>query len=270
MLAWIGATRLTPDGASVLSQVVMDHALLGMLLTGTSATVTARLCGALLIATAVLLASGAWHRRIGEVGAVSAFVLMAVPITLLLTNPVWMESLGGFPAIGSGQGVIKYPALAGIALFVYGVDSNRSSLVARAYDVMVAGVMLPLLWIGAMKFTGPEAAGIEPLLSSSPFLSWMLPTFGTQGSSNLIGLFELGTVALLATWWVRAPWYRWAAILTAITFLSTLSFLVTLPGWHPGLGFPVLSEAGVFIIKDLGLLASAIIPLSRMSPTPDS
>ena len=83
-----------------------------------------------------------------------------------------------------------------------------------------------------MKFTAPEAAGIEPLLSSSPFMAWMLSVFGAQGASNVIGSVELLTVGVLASWWYRPHWYPVGTLLTTATFLATLSFLVTLPGWH--------------------------------------
>jgi uncharacterized membrane protein YkgB len=42
-------------------------------------------------------------------------------------------------------------------------------------------------------------------------------------------------------------------------FLITLSFILTTPGvWQEGYGFPALSGAGQFLIKDLLLLGAAI------------
>ena len=35
------------------------------------------------------------------------------------------------------------------------------------------GLVLVLGWIGAMKFTAYEAAGIQGLVASSPLMSWM-------------------------------------------------------------------------------------------------
>ncbi len=265
VLGWIGAMRFTADGASALAQILTQHVVLGALLDDGSAMVVARAIGAIQVCTALLLVVGARAKQASIAGSVIAFGLTATPITLLLTNPVWMESLGGFPAIGSGQGIIKYPALAGISLFLYAVEAERPSLRRHAATVMVAGVMLPLLWIGAMKFTAPEANGVEPLLLSSPFMSWMPRVFGTQGASNVIGIAELLTVCLLASWWYRPRWYVVGALLTTMTFLTTLSFLVTLPGWHADLGFPVLTGAGIFIVKDLGLLAAAIAPIANQS-----
>lgn len=47
-------------------------------------------------------------------------------------------------------------------------------------------------------------------------------------------------------------------------FLTTLSFLITLPGWDAALGgFPALSAAGGFLLKDVVLLAVAITTLAE-------
>jgi len=47
-------------------------------------------------------------------------------------------------------------------------------------------------------------------------------------------------------------------------FLSTLSFLFSTPGWEPSLGgFPALSAAGQFLIKDIALLAVALWSLEE-------
>ena len=35
------------------------------------------------------------------------------------------------------------------------------------------GLVVVLMWIGAMKFTAYEAEGIMPLVVNSPFMSWL-------------------------------------------------------------------------------------------------
>jgi uncharacterized membrane protein YkgB len=47
-------------------------------------------------------------------------------------------------------------------------------------------------------------------------------------------------------------------------FLTTLSFILTTPGWEPSLGgFPALSgDVGEFLIKDLVLLGAALWTLT--------
>ncbi len=121
----------------------------------------------------------------------------------------------------------------------------------------VAGV---LGWIGAMKFTAYEAGAIEGLVASSPFTSWLYDVLSLQGVSNLIGTIEVATALLI----VAGLWLRGAAVLGALgaiaTFVVTLSFLFTAPGWEASLGgFPALSVVpGQFIIKDTVLLAVAV------------
>lgn len=47
-------------------------------------------------------------------------------------------------------------------------------------------------------------------------------------------------------------------------FLTTLSFIITTPGWEPSLGgFPALSgDVGEFLIKDFVLLGAALWTLA--------
>ncbi|MEM7123563.1 MAG: DUF417 family protein [Pseudomonadota bacterium] len=135
---------------------------------------------------------------------------------------------------------------------------DRLSLYGKhAARFTVAGV---LGWIGAMKFTAYEAGAIEGLVASSPFTSWLYDVLSLQGVSNLIGTVEIATALLI----VAGLWLRSAAVLGALgaiaTFVVTLSFLFTAPGWEASLGgFPALSVVpGQFIIKDTVLLAVAV------------
>lgn len=126
------------------------------------------------------------------------------------------------------------------------------------------GLVLVLVWIGAMKFTAYEAAGIQPLVSSSPFMSWMYRFLSIQGVSNLIGIAELLTAALIALRLLSARLSALGSALAALTFLTTLSFLFTLPGWESTLGgFPALSGSGGFLLKDVILLGAAVMTLGE-------
>ncbi|MFB3041295.1 MAG: DUF417 family protein, partial [Candidatus Poribacteria bacterium] len=53
------------------------------------------------------------------------------------------------------------------------------------------GLVLVILWIGAMKFTAYEANGIQPLVANSPFMGWVYQIFSVQGFSNLLGTVEI-------------------------------------------------------------------------------
>ena len=88
----------------------------------------------------------------------------------------------------------------------------------------------------------------------------MLPTLGLQGLSNFIGVIEIAVGLLIAT---RAFWPKASAIGSmgaVVTFLITLSFLLTTPGvWEPGYGFGFLSAIpGQLLAKDLVLLGVSI------------
>src|SRR5262245_40792903 len=122
------------------------------------------------------------------------------------------------------------------------------------------GLVLILLWIGAMKFTALEAQAIRPFVENSPLFAWTYPVFGIQGLSNLLGVTEILVGLLIA---VR-PWLpRVSAIgslLAVGMFVSTLSFLLTTPGaWASEIGgFPAIGVPGQFLIKDVALLATAV------------
>jgi reactive chlorine resistance protein C len=131
--------------------------------------------------------------------------------------------------------------------------------------VMWLGLVLVLGWIGAMKFTAVEAAGIAPLVETSPVLAWLLTLMPLQTVSNLIGMVELITVVGLIGYWFSNTLFRMGLVLAILTFVVTLSFLVTFPGSWAGDqgGFPALGQAGHFLLKDLPLLAVCLALLSE-------
>jgi reactive chlorine resistance protein C len=122
------------------------------------------------------------------------------------------------------------------------------------------GLAIVLLWIGGMKFTAYEAAGIKPMVANSPFMGWAYKVMSEQAFSSLLGVVEIATGLLIA---LRPVWPLGSAVgsgLAAVTFITTLTFLFTTPGWEPSLGgFPALSHMpGEFLLKDLVLLGVAI------------
>src|SRR5262245_38633811 len=67
------------------------------------------------------------------------------------------------------------------------------------------GLVLILLWIGAMKFTAIEAEAIRPFVENSPLFAWTYPVLGVQGLSSLLGVAEILVGLLIATrrWFPR-------------------------------------------------------------------
>ena len=127
----------------------------------------------------------------------------------------------------------------------------------EAVRFSIAGV---LGWIGAMKFTAYEAGAIEGLVASSPFTSWLYSVLSLQGTANLIGGIEIATALAI----IAGVRFQKAALVGALgaiaTFVITLSFLFSAPGWEASLGgFPALSVVpGQFLLKDAVLFAGAV------------
>jgi reactive chlorine resistance protein C len=134
---------------------------------------------------------------------------------------------------------------------------GRAALLVARY-----GLVIILLYLGAFKFTEVEARGIEPFVSNSPFFSGLHHHLGAQGLSNAIGVSEVGTALLIGARRLSARVCAVGSLAAVATFLVTLSFLVTTPGtWVVVLGFPlpVPNELGWFLIKDVFLLAAALL-----------
>jgi len=115
------------------------------------------------------------------------------------------------------------------------------------------GLVLVLVLFGMAKFTAAEAEAIKPLVSNSPFMSWMYAVLSDQGASRVIGSMELITAALIASRPISARASAIGSALAIGIFLTTLSFLFSTPGalsaTHPAHGF---------LLKDIVLLAAAI------------
>jgi uncharacterized membrane protein YkgB len=121
-------------------------------------------------------------------------------------------------------------------------------------------LVIVFLWIGAMKFTAYEAGAIEGLVATSPLMAWLYTVLSQQGVANLIGIIEILTAVGLALGGRLPLVGLLGAAAAVVTFLLTLSFLLSAPGWEATLGgFPALSVVpGQFLVKDIVLLAVAL------------
>jgi uncharacterized membrane protein YkgB len=153
-----------------------------------------------------------------------------------------------------------------------GVMRGQRELVDQAVGLEVVGqtivrygLALVVAWIGAMKFTAYEAAGIQPLVANSPFLGWMYGFLSVQGFSNLLGTVEIVVAVLIAARPLSARLAVAGSAMAVMMFLTTLSFLFSTPGWEQSLGgFPALSAVpGQFLLKDLVLLGAAVWSLGE-------
>lgn len=130
------------------------------------------------------------------------------------------------------------------------------------------GLVLVIAWIGFMKFTAYEAAAIQPLVASSPLMSWMYAIFSERAFSAILGVVEVSIAVMIALRPLSAKASAIGSGLAIVMFLSTLTFLFSLPGWEASLGgFPALSGAGGFLVKDIVLLAAAVWSLGEALPS---
>lgn len=120
--------------------------------------------------------------------------------------------------------------------------AERLSAPALRYSLAVV-----LGWIGALKFVDPEPV-VDLLGASFPFLAFTPFVY-------LLGVAEVGAAVLLAA----GVALRWVGLACAGLFLGTLAIFVIAPGASFGeAGFPRLSLAGEFLLKDLVLLAASL------------
>ena len=144
------------------------------------------------------------------------------------------------------------------------ISTSGERLKALGTFLIRYGLVLIVAWIGAMKFTAYEAAAIQPLVETSPLMSWMYNFLSVQGVSNLLGVTEITIAVMIALRPLAAKLCALGSLLAVGMFLTTLTFLFTLPGWEPSLGgFPALSGSGGFLIKDLLLLGAAVWSLGE-------
>lgn len=151
-------------------------------------------------------------------------------------------------------------------------EPERLGVLARSAGraIALAGVVLPLLLIGLVKFTQIEVDALKPLIGGTPWLAWLYPVFGEVGASRLLGVVEITTALLL----IASLWFPRAGVLGgalgAVTFTVTTSIMLALPVWEASLGgFPWINPLGSFLIKDVALLGLSLVvageSLARLS-----
>lgn len=157
---------------------------------------------------------------------------------------------------------------------IMAATANAQPAVARSVldgeRVMRVGIVLAryslvivLGLIGLSKFTSEEATGIMPLVQHSPLLGWAYGLGSTQAVSDAIGVSELLVVVLLLLRPILPRATIVGGVLATLTFLTTLSFLLSTPGAFVFHGLAVLGDVGAFLIKDLALLAASVVVLGE-------
>jgi uncharacterized membrane protein YkgB len=126
------------------------------------------------------------------------------------------------------------------------------------------GLIVVLAWIGGMKFTAYEAMGIQPLVAHSPLVGWMYDFLSVRSFSTMLGFIEIGAAVLIGLRFVSPKASAIGSVLAMGLFATTLSFLISTPGWEPTLGFPALSAMpGQFLLKDIVFFGGAVWSLGE-------
>lgn len=192
-----------------------------------------------------------WQRLLGTL----LILIALVPLGSLLSPARWIQDLGGFPVIGSGQGIIKYVSLLVIGLILWNpnwmVDRHRTWL-------SVIPVAMVLYWIGGMKFTATEAKGIQNLIETSPLMSWMYDFWDVQMTSNLIGIYDLlaASFIILATMRNDRLLLVLGTLMAGAVFIVTQTFLLSLGNVINS--DTVVTATGHFLLKDQWYLINLI------------
>tara|TARA_Y100000782_G_scaffold21797_1_gene23773 strand:- start:6366 stop:7028 length:663 start_codon:yes stop_codon:yes gene_type:complete len=190
-----------------------------------------------------------------------ALVVSIVPLLTLLASNRWMAQLGGFPIIGSGQGIIKYFAVIPLYLFLF----YKNKLTDKQHVLLnFIPVAMVLLWIGGMKFYEFEAKAIVGLVETSPFMSWLYTVFSVQGASNIIGGFDVLFAVLLGAGILlkNKKLIIVSGLACLSVFLMTQTFLITANGAFSS--STLLERLGQFVIKDLWYVGNLIVIATLM------
>lgn len=194
------------------------------------------------------------NKKFEKVTAYGVAILVIVPLLTLLWPGRYIAEYGGFPVIGSGQGVIKYFAL--IPFIILLLNPNISNKKLSIYNYIP--VLIVLIWIGGMKFTKFEADAIIKLVENSPLMNWMYYIWDVQTVSNLIGIYDiLFAIILGASLLLRKKslfvisWLACFAI-----FFVTQTFLFTTPTALSS--STLLGPTGQFVVKDMWYIANML------------
>jgi len=125
------------------------------------------------------------------------------------------------------------------------------------------GLVIVIAAFGLLKFTEYEAQGIAPLVSESPFMSWLYSIFSVYAVSVMHRVFEVTAAVLIAVkpWWPRASII--GSALAILLFVATISFLFTTPGaFDESVAYPAPSLTTGFLFKDVALLGISVWTLT--------
>jgi len=120
------------------------------------------------------------------------------------------------------------------------------------FRVCRTALVVMLLWAGTYKLTVPGADGIVPLISTSPFISWMYRLYAQYITSDFIGITEITSAILMIIGSFRPVAGIVGSLVATMIFFVTSTMVITAPGAVinvKGMGY--LSFTGLFLFKDI-------------------
>ena len=173
------------------------------------------------------------------------------------------------------------------------IYSKAATLDRIGMGLLRLGLVVVLVWIGALKFARYEADGIVPLVANSPLMSFFYhnpapqyrgymnkegelnpthrqwhETNGTYPFASGLGLVIISIGILIALHPFLPQLAAVGSFLLILMAFTTLSFLVTTPeAWVPALGdaahgFPYLAGTGRLVVKDAIMFGAAVVTLA--------
>ena len=116
-------------------------------------------------------------------------------------------------------------------------------------------MIVMLLWAGSFKMTRPGAEGIIPLVSNSPLIWWHFKVFGPYIGSDIIGLTEWLSAALIITGYFKPKAGILGGLVGIVIFFTTSTMIMSTPGAIisvPGIhAMRYMSFLGLFLFKDV-------------------
>jgi uncharacterized membrane protein YkgB len=133
------------------------------------------------------------------------------------------------------------------------------------YHVIRASMIIIFLFFGYQKWFTYEAQALLPYIGHGPLIFWMYPVFGVRGATYFLGVAEwvFGLLLFLGFWNKKLGIL--GALGSCFSFISTVTIIPFMPdGWAVSAGgFPAMTEAVAFLMKDLVLLAVSFYLLKQ-------
>jgi uncharacterized membrane protein YkgB len=131
---------------------------------------------------------------------------------------------------------------------------------------LIRGAMVFTFFAFSIQKWNPYTAQmLVPLISHSPVVFWLPPTFGVRGAGYFLGTTEtiFGALIFLGYWSPRLGIL--GALGSIVTFIGTTSIIAFLPdGWASEAGgFPIMTLPLGFLVKDVLFLVVSFYLLKQ-------